>query len=232
MNNKAKRQTKYTDEQATNIDETTRSIQPLKSARKTSSTQTDKQASKHASKRAGKQAGKQAGILHHTIPYHTISYHTSPSHPIPYNIKSIVSLLHDFFEEVVKRGVAVRHHDGPLCGERVVQVADDLHRHIGLACHNRCDRTKKKGGQKKTREKRKQTRYMKRKKKTQQREKNRGTKEKNERNRQKKEGRKERAAREDARQQLEITTVPPLWTLAGIYDVNGILRQLQYLWYQ
>ena len=91
---------------------------------------------------------------------------------------------------------------------------------------------KKKGGQKKTREKRKQTRYMKRKKKNQQREKNRGTKEKNERNRQKKEGRKERAAREDARQQLEITTVPPLWTLAGIYDVNGILRQLQYLWYQ
>lgn len=28
----------------------------------------------------------------------------------------------------------MRHHDGPLVGEGVVQVADDLNRHVGLAC--------------------------------------------------------------------------------------------------
>lgn len=44
------------------------------------------------------------------------------------------SLFHDLLEEVVEGGVAVRHHDGPLVREGVVQVADGLNRHIGLPC--------------------------------------------------------------------------------------------------
>lgn len=43
-----------------------------------------------------------------------------------------VSLFHDLLEEIVQRSVTVRHHDRPLIGEGVVDVADHLHGHIGL----------------------------------------------------------------------------------------------------
>lgn len=44
--------------------------------------------------------------------------------------ETAISLFHDLLEEVVQRSVAVRHHDGPLVGEGVVQVADHLNRHV------------------------------------------------------------------------------------------------------
>lgn len=44
--------------------------------------------------------------------------------------KRKISLVHDLLEEVVKGCVAVRHHDGALVGEGVIQVADHLNRHI------------------------------------------------------------------------------------------------------
>ena len=71
-------------------------------------------------------------VPYRTVPYPTLPYPTLPYPTIPY-LQLHASLFHDFFEEVVEGGVTVRHHDGPLGGERVVEVADYLYRHVSLA---------------------------------------------------------------------------------------------------
>lgn len=57
-------------------------------------------------------------------------------------------LVHDLFEEVVQSGVAVGHHDRTLVRERVIQVADDLDRHVRFPCseQEKGQTTKRDGG--------------------------------------------------------------------------------------
>lgn len=44
------------------------------------------------------------------------------------------SLFHDLLEQIIQRGVTVRHHDRSLVRKGVIQVADHLNGDICLAC--------------------------------------------------------------------------------------------------